>query len=79
MALPVLHGLLISSLRLQRLSLVDVLVLVWLLKGNRALLLLLFEDVLCTGPSPSIDNVSPVFRCVPRQLLPPTIIPSSHV
>ena len=56
--------LLLSLLRLQRLSLVDVLVLVRLLKGHRTLLLLLFEDVLCTGPSPSIDNVSPVYCCL---------------
>ena len=77
MALPVFHGLLISSLRLQRLSLVDVLVLVWLLKGNRALLLLLFEDVLCARPRTSVDHVSPILSCVTRKLLPPATIQSS--
>jgi len=65
------HLLLLSLLRLQRLPLVDVLVLVWLLKGHRALLLLLFEDVLCARPRSSIDHVRPVLPCVARKFLPP--------
>ena len=72
------HLLLLSLLRLQRLPLVDVLVLVWLLKGHRALLLLLFEDVLCARPRSSIDHMRPVLPCVARKFLPPAIILSSE-
>ena len=63
--------LLLSLLRLQRLSLVDVLVLVRLLKGHRTLLLLLLEDVLGAGPRPSVDHVRPILPRVSRKLLPP--------
>jgi len=49
-----------------------VLVLVRLFKGGyRTVLLLLLEDVLGAGTSPSVDDVSPVLSCVPRKLLPP--------
>jgi len=66
----VLHALLLPLLRLQRLPLVDVLVLVRLLKGHRALLLLLLEDVLGARTCASIDDVCPVLSRVPRKLLP---------
>jgi hypothetical protein len=63
---------LLSLLRLQRLALVDVLVLVRLLKRHRTLLeLLLLEDVLGAGPSPSVDHVRPILPGVSRKLLPP--------
>ena len=48
------------------------LVLVRLFKGGyRTVLLLLLEDVLGAGTSPSVDDVSPVLSCVSRKLLPP--------
>ena len=75
----VLHALLLPLLRLQRLPLVDVLVLVRLLKGHRALLLLLLEDVLGARTCASIDDVCPVLSRVPRKLLPSAIGQTSNI
>ena len=73
------HALLLPLLSLQRLPLVDVLVLVRLLKRHRTLLeLLLLEDVLGAGPRPSVDHVRPILPRVSRKLLPPATTIQSH-
>ena len=62
-AFDVLLNLLLSLLRLQRLPLVNVLVLERLLDGeghNRTLFLLLLEDVLGAGACPRVHHVCPV-------------------